>query len=282
MTPDARQKRLAYFAWGAVCLIWGTTYLGIRVSLESIPPALMGGLRWLLAGSLLTIYLVARGRPLPPVSQWRGIALLGFLMLGLGNGGVVYAEQFVPSGLAAVIVATAPFWMAAVESLLPDGERLRRSVIIGLVIGFSGIVLLVWPDLTLGSASSRGFLAGIAALQIAAIGWSIGSSYSKRHGRKVAGEFRRRFRQRGFGNGRLSDAGRGSDDDRRRHAPRRVEHALLHDADDRGAAVSGDDWRSWRVRGLHLRLTAPARVVRFAVRVHQPGDCRGARRPGVA
>ena len=186
MTPDARQKRLAYFAWGAVCLIWGTTYLGIRVSLESIPPALMGGLRWLLAGSLLTIYLVARGRPLPPVSQWRGIALLGFLMLGLGNGGVVYAEQFVPSGLAAVIVATAPFWMAGVESLLPDGERLRRSVIIGLVIGFSGIVLLVWPDLTLGSASSRGFLAGIAALQVAAIGWSIGSSYSKRHGRKVA------------------------------------------------------------------------------------------------
>ena len=186
MTPDARQKRLAYFAWGAVCLIWGTTYLGIRVSLESIPPALMGGLRWLLAGSLLTIYLVARGRPLPPVSQWRGIALLGFLMLGLGNGGVVYAEQFVPSGLAAVIVATAPFWMAGVEALLPDGERLRRSVVIGLVIGFSGIVLLVWPDLTVGSASSRGFLAGIAALQIAAIGWSIGSSYSKRHGRTAS------------------------------------------------------------------------------------------------
>ena len=186
MTSDARQKRLAYFAWGAVCLIWGTTYLGIRVSLESIPPALMGGLRWLLAGSLLTIYLVARGRPLPPVSQWRGIALLGFLMLGLGNGGVVYAEQFVPSGLAAVIVATAPFWMAGVESLLPDGERLRRSVVIGLVIGFSGIVLLVWPDLTLGSATSRGFLAGIAALQVAAIGWSIGSSYSKRHGRAAS------------------------------------------------------------------------------------------------
>jgi drug/metabolite transporter (DMT)-like permease len=186
MTPDARQKRLAYFAWGAVCLIWGTTYLGIRVSLESIPPALMGGLRWLLAGSLLTIYLVARGRSLPPVSQWRGIALLGFLMLGLGNGGVVYAEQFVPSGLAAVIVATAPFWMAGVESLLPDGERLRRSVVIGLVIGFSGIVLLVWPDLTLGSATSRGFLAGIAALQVAAIGWSIGSSYSKRHGRAAS------------------------------------------------------------------------------------------------
>ena len=182
----AHRRRLAYFAWGAVCLIWGTTYLGIRVSLESIPPALMGGIRWLLAGSLLTAYLVARGRPLPPASQWGGIALLGFLMLGLGNGGVVFAEQWVPSGLAAVMVATSPFWMATVEACLPDGERLRKRVVAGLVIGFSGIVLLVWPDLTLGSASSRGFLAGIVALQVASIGWSIGSSYSKRHGRTAA------------------------------------------------------------------------------------------------
>jgi drug/metabolite transporter (DMT)-like permease len=181
----AHRRRLAYFAWGAVCLIWGTTYLGIRVSLESIPPALMGGLRWLIAGSLLTAYLVARGRPLPPVSHWRGIALLGFLMLGLGNGGVVFAEQWVPSGLAAVMVATSPFWMATDEACLPDGERLHKRVVAGLVIGFSGIVLLVWPDLTLGSASSRGFLAGIVALQVASIGWSIGSSYSRRHGRKA-------------------------------------------------------------------------------------------------
>jgi drug/metabolite transporter (DMT)-like permease len=189
VTAEARRKRLAYVAWAAVCLIWGTTYLGIRVSLESVPPALMGGIRWIVAGGLLTAYLVARRRPLPPVSQWGGIALLGFLMLGLGNGGVVYAEQYVPSGLAAVIVATAPFWMAAVEACLPDGERLRRATVAGLVIGFSGIVLLVWPDLTRGSVSagSNGFLAGVVALQIASIGWSIGSSYSKRHGQKPTG-----------------------------------------------------------------------------------------------
>jgi drug/metabolite transporter (DMT)-like permease len=192
VTPAAQHRRLAYFAWGAVCLIWGTTYLGIRVSLESIPPALMGGIRWIVAGSLLAAYQVARGRPLPPVSQWGSIALLGFLMLGLGNGGVVFAEQYVSSGLAAVLVATAPFWMAAVEACLPDGERLRKSTVAGLVIGFSGIVLLVWPDLRLGSAAGRGllagrgFLAGVVALQIASIGWSIGSSYSKRHGRKAA------------------------------------------------------------------------------------------------
>jgi drug/metabolite transporter (DMT)-like permease len=185
MTPSAQSsRRLAYFAWGAVCIIWGTTYLGIRVSLESIPPALMGGLRWTLAGGLLSLYLVARGRPLPPRSEWGRISVLAFLLLGLGNGGVVFAEQWIPSGLTAVMVATSPFWMSGVEALMPDGERLRARVIAGLVIGFSGIVLLVWPDLSLGNASGRGFIAGVIAVQIAALGWSIGSSYSKRQGQR--------------------------------------------------------------------------------------------------
>jgi drug/metabolite transporter (DMT)-like permease len=185
MTPSsARERRLAYFAWLAVCLIWGTTYLGIRVCLETIPPALMGGLRWTIAGTLLAAYVLARGEPLPPPSRWGGIALMGFLLLGLGNGGVVFAEQWVPSGLAAVLVATSPFWMAAVEACLRDGERLGRGTAAGLVIGFSGIVVLVWPELTVGSAASRQFLAGVVALQIASLGWSLGSAYSRRHGRE--------------------------------------------------------------------------------------------------
>ncbi len=181
--PSRRQRRLAYIAWVMVCLIWGTTYLGIRISLESMPPALMGGLRWTIAGSLLSLFVVARGHPLPPASRWPGIALLGFLLLGLGNGGVVLAEQWVPSGLAAVLVATSPFWMSAVEAFLPDGERLRRNVVIGLVVGFAGILVLVWPDLHLRTGSSRNFLMGVIALQVAALGWSLGSAYSRRHGR---------------------------------------------------------------------------------------------------
>jgi drug/metabolite transporter (DMT)-like permease len=184
LTPSsARQRRLAGFAWTAVCLIWGTTYLGIRVSLESMPPALMGGLRWTIAGGLLAIYVAARGHKLPPPSRWPGILLLGFLLLVLGNGGVVFAEQWVPSGLAAVLVACSPFWMAAVEAFLPDGERLRGRTLAGLLIGFSGIIVLVWPDLTLTGAGHRDFLAGVIALQIAAFGWSLGSSYSRRNGR---------------------------------------------------------------------------------------------------
>jgi len=182
--PTPRQRRLAYFSWITVCIVWGTTYLGIRVSLETMPPMLMGGLRWLIAGSLLALYVRARGDRLPPPSRWGGVALLGFLMLGLGNGGVVVAEQWVPSGLAAVIVASNPFWMAAVEAVLPDGERLRANIVVGLLIGFSGIVVLVWPDLTFNAAGRRGFLAGVIALQIASAGWSIGSAYSKRHARK--------------------------------------------------------------------------------------------------
>jgi drug/metabolite transporter (DMT)-like permease len=178
-----RQRRLAYLAWLTVCVVWGTTYLGIRISLETMPPLLMGGLRWLIAGGLLAGYVLAIGQRLPAPSRWGGIMLLGFLMLGLGNGGVVVAEQWVPSGLAAVIVASNPFWMAAIEAALGDGERLRPNIIAGLVIGFSGIVVLVWPDLTIGSAGHRGFLAGVLALQVASIGWSLGSSYSRRHAR---------------------------------------------------------------------------------------------------
>jgi len=183
MPLTLRQRRLAYLSWITVCVVWGTTYLGIRVCLETMPPMLMGGFRWLSAGGLLAAYVLASGESLPGRERWGGIALLGFLMLGLGNGGVVVAEQWVPSGLAAVVVASNPFWMSAVEAAIPGGERLRANIIAGLIIGFAGIVVLVWPDLTLGAGDRRGFLAGVIALQIASIGWSLGSAYSRRHAR---------------------------------------------------------------------------------------------------
>jgi drug/metabolite transporter (DMT)-like permease len=184
VTGSALERRQAYLAWGLVCIIWGTTYLGIRVSLETMPPALMGGLRWTIAGGLLVLYLLARGQPLPSRDRWRGIALMAFLLLGLGNGGVVFAEQWVPSGLAAVLVASSPFWMSAVEASLHDGDRMSAGTAIGLTVGFSGILVLVWPELSLGSSGSAHFLMGVIALQIAAIGWSLGSAYSRRHARQ--------------------------------------------------------------------------------------------------
>jgi drug/metabolite transporter (DMT)-like permease len=179
-----KEKRIAWFAWIAVCLIWGTTYFGIRVSLETMPPMLMGGLRWLFAGGVLGAYMLARGEKLPRGRELRTALLLGFLMLVLGNGGVVWAEMYVPSGLAAVVIASSPFWMAGVEALQPDGERVTWNTALGLLVGFSGIVLLIWPELMQGGSSGSGFLAGMVALQIACLGWSIGSSYSKRHSRQ--------------------------------------------------------------------------------------------------
>jgi drug/metabolite transporter (DMT)-like permease len=172
--------RLAWIAWIAVCVIWGTTYLGIRVALESVPPALMAGFRWTIAGTILAAVVLLRGGSIPPVRTWPGLALLGVLMIGFGNGFVVWAEQFVPSGLTAVVIATSPFWMVSSEAVF-GGDRLSRGALAGLVVGFSGIVLLVWPDLRAGGAHATQFAGGLVALQLASAGWAAGSSYAKRH-----------------------------------------------------------------------------------------------------
>jgi drug/metabolite transporter (DMT)-like permease len=175
MSPPVR---LAYLAWAAVCLIWGTTYLGIRISLETIPPMLMGGVRWTVAGVLILVTLRMRGEPLPAVRTWPALALLGILLIGLGNGGVVWAERTIPSGLTALLVAVIPFWMVGVEQVAGDRAALSRSQAFGLVVGFAGIAFLVWPELHLDDGPA--YLGGVAATQIACLGWAIGSSYSRR------------------------------------------------------------------------------------------------------
>jgi len=176
------QSRLAYAAWITICLVWGTTYLGIRVALETFPPALLGGIRFTIAGLVLSIWLRLRGRPLPPPREWLPLAITGTLLLALGNGFVVLAEQWVPSGIAAVIIASSPFWMSGMEACAPGGEPLTRRTVTGLCVGFAGIVLLVWPRLS-ATGGGRQFLIGVIALQGACIGWSAGSIYSKRYAR---------------------------------------------------------------------------------------------------
>jgi len=184
MTPvvaTARERKLAYVAWIVVCFVWGTTYFAIRVALESVPVALLAGLRWGTAGVLLAAMLPLFGEKLPHPRTWGSIALAGFLMAVIGNGGVVWAEQYVASGLAAVVVAMVPFWTVLVEALLPKGERVTARTLIGLVIGFMGIVVLVWPELTVGGQEGRLFVYGVIALQIACLGWALGTSYTKRN-----------------------------------------------------------------------------------------------------
>lgn len=179
MSDSGNTRRLAYAAWLCVCLIWGTTYLAIRVTLETMPPILMSGFRWLIAGAILSVILRARGHALLPRQGWGRAALLGLLLLVLGNGLVAWAEQWVPSGLTAVIVAASPFWMVGIEAARKDGEPVGVRVAGGLGLGFTGIVLLVWPDLT--RTGGAGFIGGVIALQIACLAWAIGSSYSRRH-----------------------------------------------------------------------------------------------------
>ena len=172
---------LAYLAFVTVCIVWGTTYLGISVALETVPVLLVAGLRWMTAGILLCAIVTASGRRLPPRRLWGPLVLLGFLMNILGNGFVVWAQQYVPSGLTAVLIAITPFWSALIERLLPNGERFSSRALAGLAVGFSGIVVLVWPSMTQGGAGGRSFLLGVVAIQIACIGWVIGTSYAKRH-----------------------------------------------------------------------------------------------------
>jgi drug/metabolite transporter (DMT)-like permease len=171
---------LAYVSWAAICLIWGTTYLAIRISLETLPPALSAGLRWLAGGAVLAGLIVARGGRLPARSAWPGLVLIGLLFIVLGNGLVVWAEQWVPSGLAAVLLATSPFWMVGIEATLCDGERPHGRTWAGLAMGFVGIVLLVWPDLTAAGDVGSTFLWGVLGLQAACLAWSIGSSVERR------------------------------------------------------------------------------------------------------
>jgi drug/metabolite transporter (DMT)-like permease len=182
--PDTRHGgRLAWTAWAAVCVIWGTTYLAIKIALATVPPFLMGGLRYGIGGVILAGLLGLRGHVLPR-SEWRTLAVLALLMLLMGNGGVVWGEQYVSSGLTAILIATSPFWMVSVDAMLTRGRRLHARQWTGLVIGFLGIVLLVWPDLAAaraGRGSVWGFLTGVASVQLACAGWAVGSSYTRRH-----------------------------------------------------------------------------------------------------
>jgi drug/metabolite transporter (DMT)-like permease len=178
-TSTPRERTFAYVAWIVVCLVWGTTYLAIRVALESVPVALLAGLRFIAAGLILITALRLTGQTLPPPRTWGSVAIAAFLLLVIGNGGVVWAEQYVASGLTAVIVAMVPFWNVLVEAARPDGERPDLRTLSGLAIGFAGIVVLVWPELFAGGGGTW-FVAGVIALQLASAGWALGTSYTKR------------------------------------------------------------------------------------------------------
>ena len=166
-------------AFAVVYVVWGSTYFAIRVAVESIPPFLMAGLRHLAVG--LAFYPIFRrvSGERPTLPQWRTTAITGCLLLFLGNGTVSWAERIVPSGIAALLVATVSLWMVLLDWLRPGGTRPAPRVIAGFVLGFAGLVLLVGPKHLGGS--ERVNPVGTLALVLASLAWAIGSIYSKHH-----------------------------------------------------------------------------------------------------
>jgi drug/metabolite transporter (DMT)-like permease len=161
-------------AFFAVYVFWGMTYLAMRVAVEDIPPYLMAGSRFVLAGAVLFGWARRRGDPGPALQQWRAAAVVGaFLLLG-GNASVAWAEQRVPSGLAALLIGVMPIWMVGLE-WLRRGSRPSKQVVAGLLLGAAGVGLLVLPQ-----GSGRGMdLLGAAVLILAALSWAWGSVISK-------------------------------------------------------------------------------------------------------
>jgi drug/metabolite transporter (DMT)-like permease len=177
-----RESSLAYGAWTAVCIFWGTTYLAIRIGLESLPPFLFSGLRFFAAGALLMGLLKAfkRDERLPQAREWARLWVIGTMVLGVSNGIVVWAEQWIPSGVVALLVAVAPFWFVGLERLADGGERVSVKNLIGILIGFGGLILLVAPSLT-GATLDHRYLVGVVALQVGCLSWVGGSVWGKHH-----------------------------------------------------------------------------------------------------
>lgn len=173
------EKTVAYVAFAIVCVVWGTTYLGIAIALETIPPLLLTGSRFVVAGLVMLLIAKLRGEQIPRDRKTLlNLALIGFLLVGVGNLAVVWAELYVPSGIAALLVATAPFWMAIIEMFRRAGERVSLQAGIGMAIGFLGVALLVTPRGS-GGKLSTGFLLGALAIQIGGICWQLGSAHGK-------------------------------------------------------------------------------------------------------
>lgn len=174
-------RAFAYLAFAIVCVVWGTTYLAIRIAIETIPPLFLTSARFTIAGIVLLTVAIARGERVPRDRRTLGnLALVGFLMLGIGNLAVVIAEKWVPSGMAALFVATAPFWMAIIERVRHDGEHLAPRRVLGLIIGFLGVAMLVTPGSQGGHFDTK-FLLGALAIQVGSAAWQLGSVRSKYH-----------------------------------------------------------------------------------------------------
>jgi drug/metabolite transporter (DMT)-like permease len=162
----------------AIYIVWGSTYLAIRFAVETMPPFLTGGFRFLIAGGVLYIFRRLRGDKAPLRLEWRSAAIVGLFLLVGGNGGVMWAEQRVTSGIAALLIASVPLWIALLDSLRPGGRRPDHWVIVGVLAGFAGILILIGPAQLIG-IEGQVDLVGAVVLLLAAFSWAAGSLYNR-------------------------------------------------------------------------------------------------------
>ncbi len=179
--PPTPPRSALLLAFATLYLVWGSTYLAIRIAVAVLPPFVMGALRFGGAGAVLYVFLRLRGLPRPSPRNWGAAFLVGGLLLGVGNGLVCWSEQWVPSGQAALIVATVPLWMTALPWLAGRARRPHPAALAGVALGLAGVATLVG-----GLSGARGTAAGAAlfggrvGLLLASLSWAVGSLWSRR------------------------------------------------------------------------------------------------------
>lgn len=175
---------VALIALAAVCFFWGTTYLGIRMALESFPPVVLVCIRYLISGTILLVAAYVRKAYLPSGRELLRTALYGVVIIGIGNGCLAFAEEWIPSGLAALFITTSPFWMVGAEALLPGGARLHGPTIAGMLVGLCGTALLV-SQRALSQRFDVTVLFAFLLLQLGCCGWAFGSILQRRQDTKA-------------------------------------------------------------------------------------------------
>jgi drug/metabolite transporter (DMT)-like permease len=174
----------AYVALAAVCFFWGTTYLGIRIALESMAPEVLMGLRYTISGCILLLVAYFSGAHLPRGRELWYTALYGVTIIGTGTGCLVFAEQWVPSGLASVFITLSPFWMIGIDALIPGGERLHGPTVFAMLVGLAGTTLLVAPEI-MGEGFGGPLVRGFLLIELGCGGWCLGSILQRRHQTKA-------------------------------------------------------------------------------------------------
>ena len=182
MTELERQRRLRVAtAFGLVYVLWGGTYLAMRITAEHIPPYVMGTIRYLIAGPVMLAYLAVTGRNVRITRQdFQRLLVSGFLLLSIANMGVAWSEEYVPSGLAALIVAMVPIWVAIIEAWVFRSRRMSLMGVAGLMLGIIGMLVLLWPRIWSGAHVGHPELIGFAILTVSSLSWALGSVLSGR------------------------------------------------------------------------------------------------------